>query len=370
MGNYIGSCVEPLINSDQHSAYCAVHILPKCRVKYGYGINLALNQSQEKRKIILNQGQTIEVSSTVLELKNVPAELLLYANKQRKVCGDFITTGKAHTHNPFAKAISVWIILKNLTTSGVYNDLRLQKVSLAANCKMSVSVFERQLRYLKQHDLLSMKDGRLMVHNYSVLRRFGININQRIETIQYDTSNKIKLQDIFTTLAIQHEQNRCKQAYWSKVTSNQDVFNALSDVFKKGGAHGSLLADKEYFRQVHQEARMQTFENEKSGHEDFDLLHKLVKANPDINLKCETYAKYFGFIAPMAITHIKRKLQKLGLISVDKPLVKGEKRAHIDDEIFYVRYLPEERKTLWLPPDQLTVHLNHIIIKQQNPAAA
>lgn len=306
--------------------------------------------------------ETKIASSSVLELHNVPTELILYAIQQWEYCGLYAkATGTGKATNQFIKGISVWIILKNLTTSGCFHNYRDQLPELAATCKMSVRTLQRYLSWLKKMDLISIQLGGLYMRNYTTLRRLNIDINDRESTILYDTNSETSLAEMLVAIGIQRMKNRWMNVYWKKLNRNQDEYMIVYDLLVKHGADPSRLQDKEYFRQCHLELMCQAYEEEKPGLKDedefsiFKFLHNDLKANPDINAKAETYATRFGYQAAMSFCHLKFKLIKRGLVNIKKDHVEGFNRARKDEKIFHHRWLREFKHTIWFRCDQITI---------------
>src|SRR4051794_26787798 len=81
--------------------------------------------------------------NTIIEIKNVPAELIKYAILQWIPCWKYAKkTGVGNSTNTFIKAISVWLILKSETSSGCMHNYRTQLAALAVKCKMCVRTLE------------------------------------------------------------------------------------------------------------------------------------------------------------------------------------------------------------------------------------
>lgn len=318
---------------------------------------------------------TITNSST-LELKNVPTKLILYAISQWQPCGLYAKlTGVGNNTNPFLKAISVWIILKNQTTSGAIKNYRSQLNELAAKCKMTERTLYKYLSWLQKEGLINRENGTLLLSQYNVLRKYSINISEKEKPIIYDTNGKINLPEILISLGLQKLKDRWANMYWKKIHKNPDEFKLLNDLFIKFGASAQKLeVDADYFRQCHLELLCQSFEEEKPGQPVFYFLHNTIKANPDLNASTGTYGRILGYAlqekfnetkkrieySSMGFSHLKKRLEKKSLISVKKDHIEGFERARKDVKHFNVRWLSDLKHTLWFRCDQVSVNVEKI----------
>ncbi|HEX8356657.1 MAG TPA: hypothetical protein VF610_04565, partial [Segetibacter sp.] len=155
-------------------------------------------------------------SSAVLELRNVPTELILFAVSQWTHCGKYAkTTNRAKATNNFLKGIAVWLILKNETSSGKIKYYRSQLTELAGTCKMSVRTLDKYIAWLRLEGLVQVEGKHLVMQDYSTLKKYGINIKKREQTILYDIENKTSLPEILVALAIGYMQQRWMKVYWN-----------------------------------------------------------------------------------------------------------------------------------------------------------
>lgn len=308
----------------------------------------------------------------MLEIRSVPTSLILFAITQWEYCGKYAKrTTIGNNTNPFIKGIAVWLILKNETSSGCIHQYRNQLQQLAAKCKMSVRTLERYINWLRSEGLAERTGDNLVLHQYNVLRKYGIELKEREATIFYDTENKTRLHEILISIGIQRLKDRRCIMYRKKINQNQDVFTSLKDLLIKFGADPSRLNDMEYFRECHLELMCQSFEEEKPGQEVYQMLHKIIKANPDLNAKAATYGRRFGYTIQErknkrtqkdesscnGFTHLKHRLVKKGLITAEKDHVEGFERARKDEKIFHQRWLKKFKHTIWFRVDQINVNL-------------
>jgi hypothetical protein len=294
----------------------------------------------------------------VLEIKNVPTQLILYAVTQWLPCQKYAKDKRlAKNTNQFIKAISVWLILKSETTSGQVKNYRSQLHELAAKCKMCVRTLERYIAWLRDEKLVHVENRNLYLHEYKILRKYSINITDRLQTIYYDTTDNKSLAEILIAIAMQKFKERWMKMYWNKLTQNPDVYKTLYDLLIYFKADASRLNDPEYFRQEHLKLMLKIFREDKPGHSKLlDFLHEYIEANPDLNARADTYAYKFNYNAAMSFCHLKFRLIKKGLISVIKEHVEGFHRARKDDKMFHLRWLRDVQHTIWFRCDQITIN--------------
>jgi hypothetical protein len=330
----------------------------------------------------LTHPATIENSSAVLEIKHVPTELILFAIQQWTPCHKYAKkTGVGNSTNQFVKGIAVWLILKNETSSGKIKVYRQQLLQLAAKCKMSVRTLDKYLSWLKSEDLLHVEGKDLQLHDYKILRRYRINTKQREQTIYYDPTKEASLAEILISLAIQKLKDNWMQVYWKKLNQNPDEYKRLYDLLVYVGADPSKMDDPEIFREYHLEAMLQAYKEEKPGQPIYDYLHKHLKVNPDLNCKEATYARKMGYTVyekenartkkdesrSAGFGHLKKRLAKKGLITVEKDHIESDCRSRKDEKTFHHRWAKEKEVTIWFRCDQITIQTDQIF--GQKPAA-
>lgn len=298
--------------------------------------------------------------SAIVEIKNVPTELILCAVQQWLPCQKYAKDKRLSKNtNPFLKAFSVWLILKSETTSGVLLSYRQQLPHIAFKCKMSVRTLEKNIKYLKNEGLLQVDKmaNRLVLESYDATRKYEINIDQREQTIYYDTNNDTALSEILVSIALMRFKERWMKMYWKKLNQNPDKYKMLYDLLVEFKADASRLHEPGYFRECHLELMLQSFNEEKPGHSDaFQILHEDIEANPDLNARADTLAFKLGYSAATSFCHLKFKLIKKGLISVTKDHIEGMQRARKDESIYHHRWLRDVKHTIWFRVDQITIN--------------
>lgn len=309
-----------------------------------------------------------------MAIHNCPVNLVLYAVQQWLPCHKYAKTGKGNNTNAFIKAISVWLILKNETSSGMIHSYRSQLPALAAKCKMSVRTLEHYINYLKREELVVKKENEsgkldLLMQPYKTLKKYDIDITKRLKTIMYDTVNATSLHEVLTAIGMDLFKRVPLNAYRKKVTKNQDALNELRNHLIAYGADEKRLDDPEYFRQQHLRLLIKTYREADPGQSSFYLLHKLIDANPDLNFKSATYAEKMGYSVlertnergkdqsvSVGFGHLKRRLAKKGVISVFKAHVESDWRARKDEKVFHHRYVRRTKQTIWFRPDQILLN--------------
>src|SRR4051812_12327524 len=188
----------------------------------------------------------------MIEIKNVPINLVLFALQQWKPCHQYaIKPGRGSNTNTFIKGISVWLILKSETSSGNIQNYRSQLEELSAKCKMCVRTFEKYLAWLKGEGLVHAEGKHLLLHNYNLLKKYKINVEKRLPTFYYDPADTKNMAEILISVGIAKMQQRWMQVYWNKINQNSDEYKRLYDFLVYIKADASRLNDPEYFRQCH-----------------------------------------------------------------------------------------------------------------------
>ena len=303
----------------------------------------------------MNQGATIS-DSGMLEIKNVPTGLILYAVQQWLPCQKYAKASGMHKNtNTFIKAISVWLILKSETSSGKIKQYRSQLQLLAAKCKMSVRTLEKYINWLRAEQLATVDKRDLILETYKALRRYEISLEERLPTIQYNINDETNLSEILITIAFMKYKERWSRMYWKKMKQNPDRYKLLYDVLAQF-YDATRLQDPEYFRECHLDLLKKTFQHEKPGHSEiFQLLHEELNANPDLNARADTYAYKLGYGHAMSFVHLKYRLESKGLISFYMRVIEGENRAHKDESTYHVRWLKQQKHTVWFMCDRIEI---------------
>lgn len=307
--------------------------------------------------------------------------MIAYAAQQWLPCHKYKKTANGKNTNAFVKGIAVWLLLKHETPSGKIQGYRDQLKQLAYKCKMCVRSLDKYIAWLRDEQLATVEGRDLLLEGYKALKQYGINIRQREQTINYDTTSKATLAEIIIALGIEKMKDKPRDAYWQKVTKNQDALGELRNHLIAYGADQQRLDNPEYFRQCHLRLLKLTYKEAGPGQTSFYLLHKYIQANPDINMKAATYARKMGYAVlehqnqatrkdeskSMGFSHLKWRLATKGLIIISKDQVESDYRARKDEKIFHHRYVRDTKRTIWFLPDQLNI--NHAEIFKTTAAA-
>lgn len=311
----------------------------------------------------------------------VPKELIAYAFKQRKECGAFVTKGSAKTHNDFLKNICTWLVLKNITTSGIIQNYRLQLSDIAAYGKIKRATLEKRISTLEAEGLLRREHKHLKIVSWQKLAaKYSISITEKIHVL-YDTSEKAHLQDTLATIYIQDNKEPGRVQYHNKINGHPQQKLELANLFfalrsehtKKAYTeaeyYSKLYSDEEYFRTLHRKLRVRSFEDKEVGLSSFDIVHTKCSANPDIELTTATHAKHFNYKVlerkaangkdqsySMGFHHLKRRLVAVELLTVKKRMVESEWRAHKDEKQCHCTWIEKKKTTMWRLPDELIIN--------------
>jgi hypothetical protein len=307
----------------------------------------------------------------VLELKNVPTELILYATTQWNYCGKYVIKGTGKNTNPFLQGIAVWLILKAETPSGKIQNYWSQLDELALKCKLKPATIAKRISWLKREGLLQVENRKhLVLSSYNVLRKYNINIRKREETIYYNPAEKADLASVLVTIMLAKNKETRMATYWKKLTKNPDAFAVLKEHLIIHGADRSRMDDAQYFRQRHLDLLIKSYKDAKTGQSSYQLLHEMIDANPDLNCKAATYGRQMGYSVfekenpvngkdeseSMGFSHLKQRLVKKGLIHVTKEHIESDYRGRKDEKTYHHRYVRESKKTIWYRPDQVLIN--------------
>ncbi len=312
---------------------------------------------------------------------NVAMQLIHYACDQRKECGVHVTKGASHTHNPFLKRISTWLLLKNLTTSGLIKNYGTQVKDIATYCMIAQSTLYRDISWLKAEGLLFRQGKHLRIASWKTIEEnYGINTAEKLH-IEYEPSIKPwHLADALAAINDKSHRDVCYAAYLRKINGNPreklEVTNHVYE-YNKATPLQRLHSDDECLRKLFLKVKVDSYRKENVGQSSFEFLHKRVKANPDIEMCIGTYGKKDHFkvrkkkdkrgrstMQSMGYYHRMRKLQKLGLITVQRRKAVSKHCARKDESIFYHRYIPKKKATVWVLCNKQTLNEEEIFGKK------
>ena len=182
-------------------------------------------------------------------------------------------------------------------------------------------------------------------------------------------------------IAMDQLQQRWRQPYWQAVHHNPAKLAEGRNHLIAFGAVQEKLDDPEYFRESHLQLLIKSYQEAEPGQWTFDFLHHHIKANPDINCKAATHGRRLGYTVfektnpynskdeseSMGFSHLKKRLTKKGLITVQKAHVVSEQRNRKDESTYHHRYVEKTKKTIWYRPDQITI--NHAVFYAATNAA-
>jgi hypothetical protein len=130
-------------------------------------------KSNHKQKQIYYRKRPFIIEAA--ELKNVPVELLLFA-----------------AESPFyiLRAISVFIILKNETTTGVIHNYTKQVQAISSKYGITTATLNKFIPVLLNIDWARANGSNLHLVSYKLFKAYSLNIENRC-TIRYNISEDI-----------------------------------------------------------------------------------------------------------------------------------------------------------------------------------
>lgn len=261
---------------------------------------------------------------------SIPFELARFATWQRDQVQKYQT-------NQVIKALDTWLVLKHETRAAIIQDWNKQKAQLLAICKVSESIFRHRLKLLAEMQLIQFDRHNIRICSWNDLATIiGIKIDNKF-SVQYDTTNKQRLQDWLIAAEIKDNQNRQDYSILKKVNENplikQDFVNAMISA----GADSKQLKNADYFLSWLNVLYRQDFVKASAIH---DLL---VLIRPDNNRGVKTMADHWTAKHPTTVSYWKRVLQKAGIAYISKLQVESTERVR--NRHCHVMWLKKQQQT-------------------------
>ncbi len=280
---------------------------------------------------IINNQPSINTTNKTLRIA-VNNELLANIIQIRELRNKYIT-------NQVLKTVSVYLIFKALTTSGVIQDYNKQMEMLAQQCNCSVSTLYNEINNLIGYGLCKRYDGSLILTSNENLYEYYEVTDRTYSVIEYDCSKHklyMLLQARLLRLAQikqeeQFERNISKVAeykeYLKSITTHQDI--------RKGVHALQILAFK-------------------NGNPEADNINMF---NADNQLRANSIRKLFKLKSHRSVAYLKKLIVKHGLGTVRERIVttdQNPKQARAcKSKKQHDKFNQDIGKCRWILPDEI-----------------
>lgn len=283
--------------------------------------------------------------TSVKILKNLPAALA----KEREL------VNKYETHSIF-KAFEIFVILKELTTSGKIQNLygshdEFMKC-LAEECNVSRNTMYSRIKLLVKFKLITVEKNKdiLLTSWDEIAKQYNIKSNQ-FHTIELNNESP-KIEYILRTMTFSEHKERQAFQFTKFINTNNQV---KEYIIKELGELPKTIQDMAEF--VIQK-QVLSFKNWSDG---FDFWHSLYA---DFNASVNKIMYYFQFKDFRQVAYWKKQLTKKGLIIVRERKHESQKCTRLATNVFTKQKVKQtmfwngETKTkVWQQPDLITITL-------------
>lgn len=271
---------------------------------------------------------------------SIPVELARHAVWQRKL------VTKYHT-NQLIKALDTWLVLKADSKPSYIQLWNKQKVDLLTKCKCTETIFRHRLKVLKSLKLLVYDRHHIRLCSWKELEKiFTIDITEKF-TIQYDITNKQRVQDWLIATEIKDNQARQDYKIMQNLNKNPDSKLAAIVELIANGADRNRLSEPGYFLSMLRSVYRSDFVQES------DIHAVLTEIRPDNNRGVKAIASAWKCKHPTTVSYWKRVMQSSGIIDVAKLQIESKDRVR--NKHCKVLWLTGPKQTLLCLCDQLTI---------------
>jgi hypothetical protein len=270
-------------------------------------------------------------------------------NWVNKICSQRDLVNKYQT-NTLIKSIGTYLYLKNISTSGTLYDFNKQKKQFYTDLNLSKNSFDTSIQNCINIGLLTLKNNTLELSSYSnVSKLLGVFGGKKIKFV-YNNENGIKIHDTLNTLNFKLCQSKQQKAILNRINANSYLKGELISYLN----NNTDLTEEQILNELFK-LQINFF---KQGTKNSSLFaFRLDYNNTLMYLK-----KLFNTKSSLSITYLKRKLQKLNLLFIEKIggiTSNGKFRAREISTKLSCNYRKDLNKPIWYINDRL--HLNLIV---------
>lgn len=246
------------------------------------------------------------------------------------------------------KVLDTWFRLKVLFDNGYFKYSTKSLKELEDDCGVTYKTILKRLRIAQSMRLVRLSEGTAYLAPYSQLQKtFGC-VFTRHYYIKWDLLEHSSIEDLLDAKAIEEKQLECKQAYYFKINkfqAKEDLKRVIPEGYERSFTQGATMAHLVDFLEGGDTENSWLF---KIGRADFQVGHNRL-------------TELYGYSSRGSLTYKKRKLQKLGLITVNKRTVEFDRGKHStrqkrSTDLGTVNYRRFDGKLQLTLPDEIIVH--------------
>ena len=273
----------------------------------------------------------------MIEVK-IPKEWIKVALKGR-------TLVKKYETNKAIKLLGYFTLLKTITSTGVLHNCyeKKQKYLLADLLKLSRNGVINAINDLSKLGLASVNNGNLVLISWEKASDIISADPGDYVYFKYDLNNKAKINEYILALDIKLNKESQLKAVESKLKANPDYKEAIDAAIMEEEI------DYNYLSKLLQEQ----INNYSSG----TIKTELFKVRADLNRAVMTLKKDWSFRGVQSIAYWKRKLNEVGLITVQKinSIISTANNRIYQLGNYAAGYNKLLNNPTWYLPDQITV---------------
>jgi hypothetical protein len=287
-------------------------------------------------------------TTTIVKIK-IPLQILSTLFDTRTL------VNKYETHSTL-KAYGSYFILKTITTSSRINNYLEQKKKLCELLKCTRNTLPKLIATLEHLKLATIENNDLILTSYQhAAQALEINHLKHDQNIfiDYDISNKQKIQHLLFGAEIVINQHKQSEAITKKLVNNSEAYNHL--IFVVSQLTG--IEVKQVAKMPIAQFIKTLFELQKQQYVKESNYFKLLNiVRCDVNRKLGNLVSAWGFKSFLSVTYTKRILHKLGVVKLEKiPCIYSECNNRIRgiSKKYIDKFDKQNKKPMWFLPDQL-----------------
>lgn len=279
--------------------------------------------------------------------------------------------------NPDIKTVSIWLLLKSLTKSGLIKNWWAQKDDLLPFLHICERTFYSQLHKMQKLGLISEVDaaGNIRLISYEKAAALFDVAYSGMKYLPYNYKQHAKKQS-FQYLLRAEEIRTAQSAQLCGLHNHLDKNPSLkTDLHQLLHQHGAdmqrLYKEPKYYQECLLQLQKRVFR------EGSAIIDTVFIRRADINRSVGTWASHHNYRSKQSVSYLKKVMQELDIVSVKKDTVESDKRSRIYYEADGQRkegykWVARGGKTTWFLTDQISFKYEPVNARRtsQNEALA
>lgn len=258
------------------------------------------------------------------------------------------------------KSLETYYMLKSIAPNGWVKNTVKDLTALEKSLKICYKTIKTRLKHLSKIGLVKINQTNIVIASTKKINALYSTGSNGHYTIKGELLNKIKLEDYFIALAIKEKKEECSKAFYAKQKRLALDKEIIKGVFYGEKPKGSY---KEAVTEAHLNDYVQNA-NTSSYSYAFDF------ARADVEIGYKKLSNMLGYKGKGSLAYTKRKLQKAGVITIQKRKVEISTKTHSTKQkrktsLGTINYDSRKKCLVLQMPDKLTINNQKQIINHE-----